>query len=55
MLRDLGENMRQENWMSHNRASPRCIVLKRPPPVAYLTQHTVIIVINGTVKHYFFL
>lgn len=36
-------------------ASPQCIVLKRSPPVASLTQGTVIIVINGIVKHYLFL
>lgn len=55
MLGDLGENMHCENWMSHSCALPQCIVLKRSSPVASLTQSTVIIVINGIVKHYLFL
>lgn len=44
-----------KNWMSRTFALPQCIVLKRSPPVASLTQGTVIIVINGIVKHYLFL
>ena len=55
MLRDLGENMHRENGMSRSCASPQCVVLKRSPPVASLIQGTVIIVINGIVKHYLFL
>lgn len=54
MLGDLGENMHHENEMSHGCASLHCIVLKQSPPGASLTQGTVIIVINGIVKHYLF-
>jgi len=55
MLGDLGENTHHENWMSRSCASPQFIVLKQSPPVASFTRGTVIIVINGIVKHSLFL
>jgi len=41
--------------MSRSCASPQFIVLKQSPPVASFTRGTVIIVINGIVKHSLFL